>query len=73
MKSKQKQERGVCNSLSIMSRRTKRGNNQKKSGSKEEKLGNVRREVREGKKTSGRCEMRWRKENAGKERKRRGQ
>ena len=45
----------------------------KKSESREEKLGNVRREVREEKGTSGRCEVRGRKENAGKERRRRGQ
>ena len=44
-----------------------------KSENREEELGNVRREVREEKGTSGRCEVRWRKENVRKERRRRGQ
>ena len=45
----------------------------KKSGSKEVKLRNVRREEREKKGTRGGCEVRGRKENAGKEKRRGGQ
>ena len=69
MKSKQKQGRGVCQA----GRELQREGITKKSENREEELGNVRREVREEKGTSGRCEVRWRKENVRKERRRRGQ
>ena len=72
MKSKQKQER-ECVRLDMLERELLREGITKKSEKREEELGNVRREVREEKGTSGRCEVRGRKEGVGKKRRRGGQ
>ena len=66
-------KRGECVRLVMIERELLREGITKMSGSREEELRNVRRELREEKGTSGRCEVRGRKENAEKKRRRGGQ